>query len=650
MIRKKIALSRTCSVLGWLAMVGLAVACGDTLTGTGTSATGGGTDIDISLGNDADSLASEPDTAVDAILADSGDATATTDTGNSTACPGGPACTCSIDSDCDSGVCIETAAGKQCAQTCGDTSCPSGFACKPHGSVDSISICVPLHLSLCAPCLQNSDCQAQGANDAWCLDRGADGAFCGGTCAKDVDCPDGYVCGDGKPLGGGASVKACQPKAGAICTCSAWATKLGVATNCQNSNSFGACSGKRNCTAQGLTACDAPQAKAEMCNGQDDNCNGKVDDLAPGTGCMKKAFEAKGSAATCKLDSDCSSGEACDSGVCHVLIGACPGKATCTSSGEELCLDAKSPSYETCNGQDDDCDGMTDETFGWVDLATGGTVAIGQPCGAGACGGGFVQCQTINQAICSTISKAGKDICNGQDDDCDGQTDETACDDNDACTSDLCNAVAAACDHTAAVSCDDGNPCTADSCDKATAACDHTLTAGTSCSDGNACTVGDACGADPGGQPACLPGLAPPNCDDGNPCTDDSCDVKTGCVALANAASASCYDGPGGTVGVGTCLAGKKVCKDGLLGACVGAVVPATIEACDSLDDNCNGLTDEICKIEGWQGALVAVGGGVSGGTATGVELATSGTIFGDMLGQQASSVWAGFARWLFSW
>lgn len=79
-------------------------------------------------------------------------------------------------------------------------------------------------------------------------------------------------------------------------------------------------------------------------------------------------------------------------------------------------------------------------------------------------------------------------------------------------------------DLCAGVVCDDGNVCTDDSCDPATGECvvaDNTAP----CDDGLLCTVNDACA---GG--VCLSG-APLVCDDGIICTADSCDPGTGqCV------------------------------------------------------------------------------------------------------------------------
>ena len=77
----------------------------------------------------------------------------------------------------------------------------------------------------------------------------------------------------------------------------------------------------------------------------------------------------------------------------------------------------------------------------------------------------------------------------------------------------------------AAPECDDGDPCTDDSCD-ASLGCLHPANTAT-CDDGDACTVGDVCV-----QANCQSGNAL-SCDDNNACTDDSCDDVTGCVYVA---------------------------------------------------------------------------------------------------------------------
>jgi hypothetical protein len=67
--------------------------------------------------------------------------------------------------------------------------------------------------------------------------------------------------------------------------------------------------------------------------------------------------------------------------------------------------------------------------------------------------------------------------------------------------------------------CDDGNPCTDDSCDRLQGCVSRPNT--DPCDDGNLCTTGDTCS---GGVCVGTPVL----CDEGNPCTVDACDPATG--------------------------------------------------------------------------------------------------------------------------
>ena len=110
------------------------------------------------------------------------------------------------------------------------------------------------------------------------------------------------------------------------------------------------------------------------------------------------------------------------------------------------------------------------------------------------------------------------------------------------------------------------------------------------------------------------------NCDDGNPCTTDSCSLgacsntalpvgtpcpvgfcnsSATCVAgvCAPGTTRSCYSGPAGTEGVGECQAGTETCDDtAQWGACVGEISP-TPEVCgDGLDNDCSGTVDDGCE------------------------------------------------------
>src|SRR4029450_5765535 len=56
-------------------------------------------------------------------------------------------------------------------------------------------------------------------------------------------------------------------------------------------------------------------------------------------------------------------------------------------------------------------------------------------------------------------------------------------------------------------------------------------------------------------------------------------------------ATAVCYDGPPGTVGVGQCTTGSRTCKaDGTFEACTGQVLPQPEIPGNTLDEDCDGI------------------------------------------------------------
>ncbi len=175
----------------------------------------------------------------------------------------------------------------------------------------------------------------------------------------------------------------------------------------------GACgAGKVVCDKKGKTVCSSAVGQSgspahdEECNGQDDDCDGLTDEN----------FALNGVA----LGAACAGKGLCGNGV---VACSAQGTVTCSTLADGPQSQAKP---ELCNGQDDDCDGMTDEKLGWQGLA------LGAKCdGSGSCGKGSVVCGTLGQATCSTNADGPKgeakpELCNGLDDDCDGQTDEIA--------------------------------------------------------------------------------------------------------------------------------------------------------------------------------------------------------------------------------
>jgi len=135
------------------------------------------------------------------------------------------------------------------------------------------------------------------------------------------------------------------------------------------------------------------------------------------------------------------------------------------------------------------------------------------------------------------------------------------------------------------VSCDDGNPCTDDSC-VVGVGCTHASNHDP-CEDGDPCTLGDQCR-----DGACVTGYLSMDCYDGNPCTLDSC-TPEGCENRP--ASGLCEDGDLCTEGDhcegGECIPGPPlVCDDGN---------DCTTDWCESWYGCRHGLVENPCCIGG---------------------------------------------------
>ncbi len=248
----------------------------------------------------------------------------------------------------------------------------------------------------------------------------------------------------------------------------------------------------------------------------------------------------------------------CGTGACRTSVPQCASGAmtTCTP------LPAGT---EACNGTDDDCDGNTDEGFG------------GMTCGIGECARTVAACSGGTPPACMPGSP-GNEICNGLDDDC-----NTAVDDglgNISCGRGVCLRSVPACSAGVPGVCTPGAPAT-ESCNGIDDNCDGVIDDGF-----GAITCGTGICANT--VPSCVSGM-PMSCTPLTPraetcnALDDDCN---GTVDDVMPAMLSC--------GVGACLRTVPACASGAPATCTPGT-PGTEMCGNSIDDNCDGSIDEGC-------------------------------------------------------
>ncbi|MEO1273734.1 MAG: MopE-related protein, partial [Myxococcota bacterium] len=206
--------------------------------------------------------------------------------------------------------------------------------------------------------------------------------------------------------------------------------------------------------------------------------------------------------------------------------------------GALSCVGMVEPGEEVCDGLDNDCDGDVDEDEEGDPLSQ--TCYNGQQgtAGVGICRSGVQTCAGGRFTSCvGEVRPATVELCNGLDDNCNGDTDE-------------------------------GGP-----------------------GAGFVCTVPDARGVCSQGVTVCTDGGV--MCMPQNSAGPEVCDgLDNDCDGLVDEdddgapLEQNCYDGPNGTAGVGTCRSGTQLCQGGRFGACQDPGRPEGVLGGDRLDND----------------------------------------------------------------
>ena len=226
----------------------------------------------------------------------------------------------------------------------------------------------------------------------------------------------------------------------------------------------------------------------------------------------------------------CEEDEDCDSEICAQLAdaGGLGGLCTTRCTRDDQCLEEFDCVFLTESGED--AERICLPTVYCID-SDGDGFGAGPDCVAPDCDDSR-----------SDVNFGEDEVCDGIDNDCDGEIDDSPVDVGEECT----------------------------------------------VSEFGACGDGEmVCQA---GLPVCEPSRVPEEelCDG----EDNDCDSRVDEGFDGSPMRMTCYGGDQDLVGIGVCASGARTCRDGLFSECEGEVLPSG-EVCDGLDNDCDGEIDE---------------------------------------------------------
>ncbi len=290
---------------------------------------------------------------------------------------------------------------------------------------------------------------------------------------------------------------------------------------------FGKCkAGIQKCLKGVWGQCEGQVTPAtEICDGKDNNCDGYIDETFPDDG------------ADCPLPKSQQKGE------CRRGVWKC-------EKGKRICHPTNNQKPEICDGKDNNCDGIIDNA----------TLESGKPCKVpnkkGICAQGETYCH-VGKLSCRPLFAPKKEECNGKDDDCDGLIDNI-----------------------------NG---TKDPLFK------RCYTGPTKTRNKGECSDGKLFCRQGSWESHCKGDILPKKeeCNGKDDDCDGYIDNEKDAKGKNRPLQEECYTAKDPkTAGIGPCKKGFRICQSGIWSRCQNEVTPTT-EICDGKDNNCNGQIDE---------------------------------------------------------